>query len=144
MAESKWSKNVVTELKGPVAIMGERAAEYAKWATRILWIDDNVVPGSFQLGISWYNRPPDNQMSGGHKHDTDEILAFFGSDPANPHELNGEIEFWIEDEQFILTKSALIFVPAGVQHCPLIIRRVDKPILHFTTVTAGRYEQIRD
>jgi hypothetical protein len=36
----------------------------------------------------------------------------------------------------------MIFVPAGMKHCPLIIRRVDRPIFHFTTVTGGRY--IRD
>jgi hypothetical protein len=146
MAETKWGKNILTELKGPDSIMGENAKRYAQFATRILWMDSNNVPGSFQLGISWYHRPPERQMSGSHKHDVDEIIAFIGSDPENPHELNGEIELWIEDEKHIITKSALVFVPAGVEHCPLKVLKVDKdkPILHFTTVTSGNYQQITD
>ncbi|MFC1921113.1 hypothetical protein ACFLYQ_05255 [Chloroflexota bacterium] len=143
MAETKWGKNILTELKLPEA-MEERAEQYAKFATRILWLDENVVPGSFQLGISWYLRPPENQMAGSHSHDTDEIIAFFGSDPDNPNDLGGEIELWIEDEKHIITKSALCFIPAGVEHCPLKVLRVDRPILHFTTVTTGKYEQITD
>jgi len=144
MAESKWGKNILTELKGPQAIMGESAEKYAKWAKRILWMDSNNVPGAFQLGISWYMKPPPNKMTAGHSHDADEIIAFFGSDPENPGDLGGEVELYIEDERHIITKSALVFVPAGVKHCPLNILRVDRPILHFTTVTTGKYEQIRD
>ncbi len=40
----------------------------------------------------------------------------------------------------VFTRSCLIFVPPGVKHCPLLIRRVDRPIFHFSTVTSGRYE----
>ena len=54
--------------------------------------------------------------------------------------MGAEIEFWLEDEKFMLTKSCMIFVPKNMIHCPLILRRVDRPIFHFTTVTAGKYE----
>ena len=33
----------------------------------------------------------------------------------------------------------MIFVPAGLTHCPLVLRRVDRPIFHFTVVPAGYY-----
>jgi hypothetical protein len=45
----------------------------------------------------------------------------------------------MEDEKHILTRTSLIFVPARMKHCPLILRRVDRPIFHFTTVPGGRY-----
>lgn len=60
-------------------------------------------------------------------------------DIVEPYDLGGEVEFWLEDEQHILTKTSMIFVPGGMKHCPLIVRRVDRPIFHFSTVTEGRY-----
>lgn len=98
------------------------------------------------MNCSWYLRPPATPMpeGGAHTHDCDEIIGFFGSNPEDPYTLGGEIEFWLEDEKHILTKSCLIFVPKGMKHCPLIVRRVDRPIFHFSTVTSGQYELIKD
>jgi hypothetical protein len=140
---SKYGKYIVSELK-TTRFTPEFAAKYAQWATRVLWMDNQVVDGAFQMNCSWYLRPPVEQMpeAKGHTHDTDEIIGFFGSDPQNPYDLGGEIEFWIEDEQHIITRSSLIFVPAGMKHCPLLIRRVDRPIFHFSTVTGGQYDYI--
>jgi mannose-6-phosphate isomerase-like protein (cupin superfamily) len=53
--------------------------------------------------------------------------------------MGGEVEFWMEDEKFIINKSCMIFVPAGVKHCPLYLKRVDRPIFHFTVVTSPLY-----
>jgi hypothetical protein len=145
MTESKYGKHIVTELKTQ-RFDPEFAARYAQWATRILWMDDKVVEGAFQMNCSWYLRPPSTQMPEGnaHTHDSDEIIGFFGSNPQDPYELGGEIEFWLEDEKHVLTRSCLIFVPKGMKHCPLIIRRVDRPIFHFSTVTSGQYKFIKE
>jgi hypothetical protein len=72
------------------------------------------------------------------------MIGFFGSNPEDPYDLGGEIEFWLEDEKHILTRSCLIFVPRGMKHCPLILKRVDRPIFHFSTVTGGQYRFIKD
>ena len=138
MADSKYGKHIVTELKTP-QFTPEAVARYAAFATRILWMDDKVVEGAFQLNCSWYRKPND-YMSEGHTHDCDEIIGFFGSNPDDPYDLGAEIEFWLEDEKHVLTRSCLIFVPKGMKHCPLILRRVDRPVFHFSTVTNGRYE----
>lgn len=66
-----------------------------------------------------------------HAHDFDEIITLFGSDPENPKDLCGEVEFWIEDEQFSLTQSSVIYIPKGVVHCPLIFHKVHRPIFHY-------------
>ena len=140
MTESKYGKYIVSQLKTG-RFSPEYAAKYAKFATRILWMDEEVVEGAFQMNCSWYLRPwtEDTPMSHAHKHAEDEIIGFFGSNPQEPYDLGGEIEFWLEDEQHIITRSSLIFVPGGLTHCPLILRRVDRPIFHFSTVTEGRY-----
>jgi len=144
MTESKYGKYIVSELTTD-RFDAEYNARYAQWATRVLWMDDRVVDGAFQMNCSWYLRPPAEKMpeGSGHTHDYDEILGFFGSNPDDPHDLGGEIEFWLEDEQHILTRSSLVFIPKGMKHCPLRIRRVDRPIFHFSTVTGGQYKYIK-
>jgi hypothetical protein len=91
------------------------------------------------MNTAWYLKSSTMVENIAHTHDTDEIIGFFGNNPKDPYDLGGEIEIWLEDEKYILTKSCLIFVPKGMKHCPLVIRKVDRPIFHFTTVTEGQY-----
>jgi hypothetical protein len=142
MSENKNEKYIVTELKTPPT-SPEAAARYAQFAKRILWLDDNVVPGAFQMNCSWYLRPAPG-ITEPHTHEYDEIIGFFGSDSDDPNNLYGEVEMWLEDEQYFLTQSCMIFVPAGMPHCPLILRRVERPIFHYTTVNGGQYRVIKD
>ena len=138
MSESKFGKYIVTDLKSPYS--AEFSAAYAKWATRVLWMDDKVVEGAFQMNVSWYLKPQTGQEPlPAHTHDTDEIIGFFGNNHEDPYDLGGEVEFWFEDEKHTITRSSLIFVPANITHCPLILKRVDRPIFHFSTVTSSEY-----
>jgi hypothetical protein len=139
MPEQKYAKNIVTYAPGP-AISPEFAAAFAKVGSLILWLDDKVIPGAFQMNCVWYFAPTQQGPGGGHKHAVPEIIGFFGSDYENPHEMGGELEFWMEDEKYLITKSCMIFVPPGVMHCPIVLTRVDRPIFHFSVVTSGQYE----
>lgn len=142
MSNKKFEKYIVTELQAP-DFGAEVTAAYNKFARRILWVDDNVVDGSFQMNCSWYLKPmsprDENSNGGEHIHRTDEIIGFFGSDPDDPYRLNAEIEFRMEDEEFVLTKTCMIFVPKGIKHTIPFLRRVEKPVFHFTTVTGGQW-----
>mgnify|MGYP001311067214 FL=1 len=138
MAESTYGKYVITDLIVPEE-KKKIEADYARYAKRILWMDENVVEGAFHMNTAWYLKAAATLEDKPHVHDSDEIIGFFGNDPGNPHDLGGEIEIWLEDEKQVITKSALLFVPAGMRHCPLVLKRVDRPIFHFTTVPHGRY-----
>jgi len=138
MSESKYGKYIITDLIVPEE-KKKIEADYARYAKRILWMDKNVVEGAFHMNTAWYMNAAATLEDKPHAHDADEIIGFFGSDPANPSELYGEIEMWMEDEKHVITKSALLFVPAGMKHCPLILKRVDRPIFHFTVVPGGLY-----
>ena len=70
-------------------------------------------------------------------------LARAISDDLLPH-TPAYREIWLDGEKHIITKTALVFVPAGMKHCPLILRRVDRPIFHFTTVTGHHYDKIEE
>lgn len=84
---TKYGKYIVTELKRP-ARMAAAAEAYAKWATRILWMDENVVPGAFQMNCSWYrsSNPGDSGEAHSHRHDSDEIIGFFGPNWQKPYQ----------------------------------------------------------
>ena len=121
---------------------------YKKFGERIHWVDSNNIPGAFQMNTCWWYKPTtppkvegeDEETAkrrGGvpeHTHGYPEIIGFYGSDPYNPWELNGEVEFWVNGEQHILTKSTMVFLPPNMPHCPLKVNRVDKPIFHFSVV----------
>jgi quercetin dioxygenase-like cupin family protein len=140
MPPSKYSQYVITELKTPDTPLftPEAKARYASFARRILWIDKDIVPGAFQMNCSWYLKTLDKGPPH-HEHDEDEILGFFGNDADNPYELHGEVELWLGDEKQTITRSAMVFIPGGMKHSPLILKRVDKPIFHFSVVTGGRW-----
>ena len=141
MAESKYGKYIVSDLKAPFS--KEYNEEYSKFAIRVLWMDDKVVDGAFQMNVSWYLKPQTGQTPlGAHTHEPNEILGFFGSDHEDPYDLGGEVELWLEDEKHIITRSSLVYIPSGMKHCPLILRRVDRPIFHFSVVTSGTWEML--
>ena len=129
MAKSKYDKYFLTDIKMPPE-SAEADAEYAKFATRMTRLDGSIIEGAFQFGLSWYYKSPHKPLPA-HTHDFPEILGFYGSDPYHPRDLGGEVEFWMEDEKHILTESFLVYIPAGVKHCPLKINRIDRPMFHF-------------
>jgi len=152
MAEAKYSKYVITERRFdsrdaalPPGVDPESASN-TRSHRKILSLDDMVLKGSCYTETVWmwpesggvYPETPEPRS---HAHEYDETLGFFGTDFADPYELHGEIELWIEDEKFLLTRSCLIFIPKGTYHCPLVIHRVDKPIFHFSTGPGAAYTQ---
>jgi hypothetical protein len=138
MAELKYQKYILTDLKLPEE-MQEKAPEYNERATRVLWLEDWVMKGAPSIITSWYWKATETEGTPSHAHDFDEVLGFFGSDPQNPHDLGGEVEFWLEDEKYILKNSCLIFVPRGLRHCPLRVVKVDRPIFFLAVSTTSEY-----
>jgi len=141
MAELKYEKYILTDLQLPEP-QQTRAAEYAKRATRILWLEDFVIQGAPSIILSWYWKATEEPGTPAHTHDFDEVVGFIGSDPQNPQELYGEVEFWLEDEKYLLTKSCLILCPKGLKHCPLRVVRADKPMLFIAVSMSTKYSKI--
>ena len=138
----EYAANIVQDAAGGPVLEGDFKAIYEKFAHRIAWIDGNVVPGAFQMNTAWYAAVPERDpIFMEHVHDdADELIGFFGSDPEHPEDLGGEIEFTINGEAHLLTKSTIIFAPAGLPHNPMRILRVDRPIFHFSVVTTRLYD----
>jgi hypothetical protein len=146
MAELKYQKYILDRLRTPKGFerrdSGEEREDFSEWMKNILQLDDSMIEGAFYTGFVWYLKPPKAERStDSHSHDFDEVLGFLGSDWENPQDMGGEIEFWLEDEKYILNRSTIIFIPKGMMHCPLRILKVDRPILHFGIGTQGRYSR---
>ena len=138
MAERKYEKNILTDLILPANIQ-EQLSEYSQTRTRVLWMENEVVPGSFSVICSWYFKPMEKEGTPSHVHDFDEVLGFLGGNPEDPHELGGEVEFWMEDEKYMLNKSCLIYIPKGLRHCPLTVTKVDRPLFFLAVSLANKY-----
>jgi hypothetical protein len=107
-------------------------------------MQDSAVKGSFGMGGSWVVRIVGDQpvqIELAHIHDCDETLGFAGSDIDNPDDLGAELELWLQDEKYVITRSCLVFIPRGTKHCPLYVRKVDRPFFFFGSTVGDNYER---
>lgn len=109
--------------------------------TRLLWIDGRKVEGAPYTESVWFHTTNDTGPKS-HVHDNlDEFVAFIGSDPEHPEELNGDISLMIGGEQIHTDKSTLVYVPRHILHAPLLVHRLDRDILHFSGGNSGDYNR---
>jgi hypothetical protein len=143
---AKWDKKYfVTELKQYISEAPWNPMFSDKEAMRLISLDNEVRKGAFYMETAWFwpgkwpqSKGPEGTVKE-HSHKFDEAIAFVGTDPKKPYDLCGEVELWVDGKQNILDKSFIAFIPAGTRHCPLIIRRVDKPLFHFTAGMSQEY-----
>jgi hypothetical protein len=167
MAKSKYGKYICTELKQGVVMPGFKGDQKIGQGYRdgfrmplehVIWMDSEVIPGAFYAECTW--QWPDTMkdqrkrtamvitpemaknMPGikPHSHPFIELFCYFGTNMNDPSDLGGEIEFWLEDEMFILTKSFVCYIPAGMVHCPLRFHRMEAPMFHLTIGSGSKYE----
>lgn len=135
------SKYVIQSLQDPPMPSAEFRRIYDGFARRVLWMDGNVVDGAFQMNTAWYYRVPEkNPIFEEHVHPCSELIGFLSGDPEQPCRLGGELELWMQGERHLLTRSTMIFVPAGMPHMPLVIHRIDRPIFHFSVMMDAVYD----
>lgn len=105
------------------------------------------MPGSrFFGGFSVALKP--NPMEVPHiHHANDEYLWFIGSNLEDVFDYDGEVELmlgWDPDhmEKLVLDKPCVVRVPAGMWHCPILFKKVDKPIAFFPLYPDGDWSKI--
>ncbi len=133
---------------------------YHRGMEHVVWTDEKVVPGGFYSEIVWlwgqkmpHQRPrpvltpeqmkeaakrPGGQGVPPHAHPFPELLSFFGLDMEHPDKLNGEVEFWLEDEKYVFDKSFCVYIPPNVTHCPLRVK-IETGLFHYTIGPGAMY-----
>jgi hypothetical protein len=149
MAKAKWDKKYfVTELQDVVGAAPWSPIFTDNEARRVLSLDSNVMKGAFYMETAWFlpgdwpekTKNDPTHTIGEHVHDYDEVIAWVGTDPNDRYNLNGEVEIWVDGKQNFMDKSFLCFVPAGTKHGPINIRKITKPMFHFTSGVGKKYK----
>jgi hypothetical protein len=94
-----------------------------------------VKEANYYLDFGWiYGIPEPNPSVPEHRHETDEIILYFGGDPKNPEELGGEIEFFIGGQSFVFSTSVALFIPKWLRHGPVVWKNFTKPHIEMTLI----------
>ena len=152
MTKLQYAKNIVTDTreytKEEIAMIQEMMKKGPPIKstielTRLLWMDNSKVKGAnlyMECIWLWGGKTTSGTTEAPHQHAHDEVIGFISSDPDNPKELDAKMEILLGgDETHWLTKSCLVHIPAGMKHCPLTFREVNRPVFFFTLMPISRY-----
>ncbi len=80
-------------------------------------------------------------VSARHAHDYDELLYFIGGNPMNFYEFGAEAELLMgeEDEVHLIDSTTIVYVPAGLMHCPIFFKEVEKPVMFMHICASPAY-----
>jgi mannose-6-phosphate isomerase-like protein (cupin superfamily) len=148
-SEQKYAKYIFYDIKPVPAEFAAKMKQMREKtqstveSTRIVDLDNSRTPGAPYMDFVWlWKGSAKGYTEQEHAHTFDEVIGFIGSGgEKDPRSLGGEMEVWLGGEKYLITKSCLIFVPAGVKHCPIRFNRVDSPLLFFTFSMSTTYQR---
>ena len=81
-----------------------------------------------------------------HSHDFHELLCFIGGNPLDITDFGAEIEFAIgeEGEIHVIRSTTVVSIPPGLLHCPLTVKRCDKPVTFLEISLTRRWPPISE
>lgn len=90
---------------------------------------DGELDADCSIGYHCISRPM--SFDHPHSHKFPEMLCFIGGDPENIFDLGAEVEITLgkEAEKHTITTGSVVSIPAGIKHCPIVFKRVDKPLI---------------
>jgi hypothetical protein len=86
------------------------------------------------------NNPPEARSTKPHRHEYAEMLGLIGTNFDDITDLGGEIEINMGGEKHIVTKSCLIYIPAGMEHGPFRELKMERPIFQFEVGLSPRHD----
>ena len=144
MADTKYGRYIIAgppkEKAMPAWAPPPELLDPPSQRTWVTYLDDEVLKGAFYVEAVWiWEKTVEGGGPRAHVHDFDEVVGFHGTNPEDPFDLCGEVEFYLGEEKHIITKSCVVFIPKGLTHCPLVFKRVDRPIFHWSTGPSRGY-----
>lgn len=150
MAEGKYSKYII---KGhpPVPPPENQSRHVEGFDSRVerpklhplMALNPHTLKGANIVICQWVFAGEEPGVQGAHTHPYDELIGFAGTNPDDPYDLGGEAELWMEDEQYFINSSFMVFIPKNVKHCPLVIRNIRSNIFHFDIqFTTGDFKEM--
>jgi hypothetical protein len=106
--------------------------------------DGATFEGSHEYSCHWaYEKPRsknlpgwkewDQVIHGPHVHKYPEVIFHLGTDPKNPMDLGAEVVMHMgpEMEEYVITQSSLVYIPANFIHGWWYIKKVTRPFIIF-------------
>jgi hypothetical protein len=80
-----------------------------------------------------------------HAHPFEQFLLFLGGDLTNFNEFAGEVELslGVEQEKHLIHSPTIVHIPAGLGHCPLDFKKVEKPVLFLNITLTPTYTTVK-
>jgi len=134
MTGNKYEKFIARDIKAPWPSFGPMNSDFLGGNKEITKVIEDVNGARPNFALYYVKRagmfaePP-------HSHPNDEYLMFLSADPHDQKNLGAtvEIAFGEEWEKAEFSTSALVFFPKNVLHCPIYVKKMDRPFLfgHF-------------
>ena len=117
--------------------MREAGAEFTfgRTAPTMTFMSGVQIPGvAHYIETGWTYGMPVSKVAGSGMPEMvhrkfDEIVLHIGGDPENPEELGGEVEFYVGGQPLLFNTTSALFIPTGVKHGPLALKKYEKPHL---------------
>ena len=99
------------------------------WAGTSIWAHHNEYKNGTTLSYHCIASTYEAQQP--HAHGFHELRCFLGGDPENIRDLGAEVSMCLgeEQEEQVFDTPAIISIPPYLQHCPLIVKNVTKPLI---------------
>jgi hypothetical protein len=142
---TKYSKYIITRCATPEKQNAWSPTYKPGDRTKILRFDEEALSGAelFAEAAWFFPSMVKSELAARstkpHVHDYDEVLGLIGTDPKDPYDLCGESEVFLGGERYIIDRSALIYIPAGLEHGPFRQLKMDKPIIHIECRSSGTH-----
>jgi hypothetical protein len=131
MAESKYAKQVLREPRAQLERDGKVIFEG-------IMAKPEQLGTKCQLLYSIVKKAHVNEATP-HIHDFPIVMSFIGANPQDIYDFDADIEFYIGGEKQLINATSVVSVPAGVAHCPLIFKRIGKPVVFLEVMLTDNY-----
>lgn len=106
------------------------------------FVTEKIVTGS-NIGVFLVPIIAPTSVLDPHKHDFHQFLCFLGGDPNHMEDYGAEVEISLgeEGEKYFINTPTILHITPGLIHCPLVYKKVDKPVYQLDIYLAPKYER---
>jgi len=114
------------------------------YAEPCIWMEGKDLEGfNAHFSFGFVKKPSTfHPLEGALIHPYDEVLVFEGTNSKNILDLGAEVSVEIgeEREEVVFTKPSCVIIPKGTPHGPVRVRKLKRPISHYTIGLAAAYK----
>jgi hypothetical protein len=101
--------------------------EISHYGGKSILAHDGELDADCSIGYHCISKPMSFDFP--HAHKFPEMLCFIGGRAEDITDFGAEIEFTLGGEKHLINTPAVVSIPAGVKHCPIVFTKVTKPLV---------------